>query len=183
VAWRWIARTVVGFALGAFGCSSGSGARADAGGADGGSCAFADSCVQVPLARVAAACGTIADATRYDLTPAPVANSDICSYTANDMGTNVLVFEIDRACFADAATARLYFDTSHDQPLIADTTMDEVSGLGDAAFFRFSAQGMRAQLNVLYGNRLAAVVNGEVTDGVAAKACMTALARDVLATH
>ena len=89
---------------------------------------------------------------------------------------------ITRACFFDGTRARPYYDATHDM-MLPGSTREDLSGLGDAAFFRFNAGAMRAQLSVLRENQLIMLDDGQATTEAATKACLTDLAASVLAAH
>jgi hypothetical protein len=91
------------------------------------------------------------------------------------------MFEIDRACSTQADFAPLYYQAAYDNPLPLDFVRADVSGLGDRAFIRTSAQTMRAQLFVLRGNTVINLQDYEAPDAASVTACSTTLAVDVLA--
>jgi hypothetical protein len=165
---------------GAVACSSGGGG----GTGDGGglvTCAAVDLCAQVPVARVTAVCGTDASSTFYQNTPGTPADTDTCIYMGAGPG---MAFEIDRGCFpSSAANARAYYDAPNLASMLPGYTREDLSGLGDAAYFQYSAQRGQGLLYVLQGNLLVFLRDDQATDAVATKTCLTALVGDVLAAH
>jgi hypothetical protein len=160
-------------------CSSGGG-----GGSDGGdlvTCAAVDLCAQVPVERVTAVCGTDASSIFYQSTPGTPADTDTCLYNGAGPG---MAFEIDRACFpSGAAIARAYYDTPNTASMLPDYTREDLSGLGDAAYFQYSALRGQGLLYVLQGNLLVFLRDDEAMDAAVTKACLLALVGDVLAAH
>lgn len=160
-------------------CSSGGGGGTDGGGLV--TCAPVDLCAQVPVARVTAVCGTDASSIFYQNTPGPPADTDTCLYNGAGPG---MAFEIDRGCFpSGAATARAYYDTPNLASMLPDYTREDLSGLGDAAYFQYSPLRGQGLLYVLQGNLFVFLRDDQAPDATVTKACLLVLAGEVLAAH
>jgi len=169
---------IAGGALAAVGCSSGEG-TIDAGLTDAGltSCAVEDLCAQITVAQVTAACGTSAASTKYESDPGDP-SADICYYDGAFSDT----FEIGRLCTGSSARAREYYDIARPMEF-PGFVAEDVTGLGDAAFFRYSEQTKRGQLYILSGNRFVYLYDNEATDKAGTQACLTGLVSAVLAAR
>ena len=107
---------------------------------------------------------------------APGSSSSICLLQAgsDDVGG------LERHCFADAATANLFFQATHDAELSSLETQVDLTGVGDKAFYRAAALIESADVYVLKGNWVA-VASDNVTGGADKKDCLVTLANAVLA--
>ena len=143
------------------------------------SCELAELCTQVTVERVTATCGTSATTAIFDRFADGSNTLDTCSYT----GPTGEAFWIMRGCFQLSSSAAIVYSGAHDDTSSPDYVREDVAGLGDRAFFRHSAEMMRAQLLVLAGNLFVDVSNSELSDTTTAKSCMMTIANDVLAAQ
>lgn len=150
-------------------CGGGGGGSADGGG--GGACKQSQLCTTVPLAKFQAECGTTA-ATTMDMggTMSGVTVSG-CEYTGGGAADDT---ELD--CFdGGAATAKVFYDGEHNVTLFGDQTLEDLTGVGDKAFFRFSATLMQGEVYVLKGNQIGQAHFNEAASA-AVKQCLINLA-------
>jgi hypothetical protein len=142
-------------------------------------CASVDLCATVPIEQLNTTCGAGATSAAPDGTTVESYVLDSCIYRN---AANADVLSIDRSCFEFAANAAIVYDTTHGDTSSV-SAREEIGGLGDRAFVRVNDQAMTSQLVVQSRNLFIDLTSFDVTDAVAAKACMTQLASDVLAAQ
>lgn len=168
MSWRVAAILAVG---GALGCSRGGGTIS--------TCELADLCAQVAVERVNATCGRGTQSSSYVSYPRFTATaSDTCTYYGTQGG-----FTIYRDCFQLQRDALVAYLGQHNTAPSADVVTEEVAGVGDIAFFRYSNQTPEKNLVILSGNDVITLSDTQFADPASDKACMTELAGDAVAAR
>jgi hypothetical protein len=177
---RWL---IVVTALSAATCSADGGSPADSGPL----CPVVDLCAVVSIAELASVCGITADGT-YDSAPeagtpaarsAPVVGT-VCDYQSK----GIIPFQVSQACYKEGARlAKILYNQEHDSPQEPITTQEDLSGVGDSAFYRYTEARTEGALYVLKGNLLVSMSDYAGTGSDATKLCMTTIAQQVLAAN
>lgn len=124
----WIANLLfVGIV--AAGCSSGA---SGASGADGGSCAMVDVCGAISVAQMNMACGTATVTATPQSTTMDMETVSACTYKKD---ANAELAKAWRDCYANDWQAAALYDAGH-KDMTAGTTVTDVSGVGDKAYFK-----------------------------------------------
>ncbi len=153
---------------GALGCSSGGGGTVS-------TCDLGDMCVQVPAERVSATCTSVQYAYYSTNRQGTATASDMCSYFGGQGS-----FSINRDCFQLQRDALASYLGRHSAVQSGDIT-EEVAGIGDIAFYRYSTQTSTKILVILNGNHVITLYDSEFVDSASHKPCMTELAGDAVA--
>jgi hypothetical protein len=145
-----------------------------------GGCMLSDLCAELTVSQVAAACGTTATSSE------PLQESDEasavrgCSY----FGPEGQAFHAQIACLNDgAATAGAVFTEQRDEPQGLDYTQEDLTGVGDRAFFRHSLLVDQAELWVLQGSQIVSLLDLEPADAATTRQCLLTLGSGVLAAN
>ena len=145
-----------------------------------GGCMLSDFCAQLPISQVAAACGTTATSSEPLNESDEMADLRGCSY----IGPEGQAFYAQVACLhGGAATADLAFNEELNEPPGIDYTHEDLTGLGDRAFFRHSVAVDQAELWAKQGNVIVSFLDLEPANAVTTKQCLTTLGSGVLAAN
>jgi hypothetical protein len=104
--------------------------------------------MQVPIARVDAACGTSAVTTSYSSGFGSDDGIDDCAYAAPGM----TAYRLHRTCVPTAGDAQVYYQATYDSMPLFEFQRELVGGVGERAFMQTSANPLQADLYVLNGN-------------------------------
>jgi hypothetical protein len=165
--------------VGLLGCSSDSKSEPNGAGAQRGTCpAFTDLCSKVTAQNFATACGTTTTSgvsTDHVATdPNDPADVSSCQY---DIGSS------ERLCFPDGPAAAQAFYDNERKPEGGQTTEEDLTAVGDKAFYRETIVINEAFVYALKGQIMVDVQYGGVATAGAAKACLIDLANQVLSAE
>ncbi|HEX4406950.1 MAG TPA: hypothetical protein VH560_19060 [Polyangia bacterium] len=88
------------------------------------------------------------------------------------------------ACYVkDIALVKIDFEQERSAPPDQTTTQEDVTGVGDSAFFRYADGSSEGDLYVVKENLSIAIYDYEGTGAPSTEACLTTIARAVLSAN